>query len=184
SRSSNLSGKDYDLTAGCVAFLAAVSLGLSTRITANTLLHMNILRHKRLRRLIAALFLLTGLVSQTQTLFACDLMDGKTQTVCCCGDEHLDGCTMGGSCTTHNGSSSGGCCDVAFENMPNVAAASPVSLDSPFNLFKASQSTSVVLPDTIARIAAVAGRARFSAAASSFNFGGTQTYLLTSRLRL
>jgi hypothetical protein len=76
---------------------------------------MTSLRKPSLRRLIAGLFLISGLSVQVQTLFACNLMDDGPKTTCCCGEHMADGCAMGGGCGSAPGSMATGCCDVGVE---------------------------------------------------------------------
>jgi len=77
---------------------------------------MNMLRHPLLRRVFVTVFLLSSLLVQTQTLYACNLMDTAASPVCCCG-EHMDqGCHMGGGCDSEKMNT--GCCDISVEASP------------------------------------------------------------------
>jgi len=65
---------------------------------------MSYLRHTSLRRLVATVFLIAGLLVQVQTLYACSLMDEVQSTECCCGEQMEKGCEVGGSCLSTDAS--------------------------------------------------------------------------------
>jgi len=77
------------------------------------------IRNPSIRRIIVALFLLVGPLTQFQTLFACELMaHDQPRTVCCCdtpGDGGVLGCEFDGSCQDQAGVTNGGCCDRSYQ---------------------------------------------------------------------
>lgn len=142
---------------------------------------MNKLRNPMLRRFFTVIFLLSSLYTQTQTLFACDLMGGGPQITCCC-DEHMEkGCPMGGGCQTPPGEAPTGCCDVTVEvEMQDPAATSTV------DLLDAAQP-----PPAISTSAEIALALSEESDRTSFDFHpppswltGTHTYLTTQRFRI
>jgi len=78
-------------------------------------------RNPSIRRLIVALLLLMGPLTQFQTLYACELMDhehGSPGMVCCCdepGDMGMMGCEMDGTCQDQAVMAGAGCCDITYE---------------------------------------------------------------------
>ena len=74
----------------------------------------------RQRLVLATLFM--GLFSQFQMVFACELMDGKTQYVCCCDEagNMSKGCAMGGGCQHQmpDSAMASGCCEVSYQQAP------------------------------------------------------------------
>ncbi|MGR9106053.1 MAG: hypothetical protein ACU843_03885 [Gammaproteobacteria bacterium] len=89
---------------------------------------MNVRRLSARHRIIALLLLFTGLSSQIQVVFACDLMDGLRSSVCCCADDMADGCAMGGGCGMETDLLKiSGCCDVSVEPLSDVASIGPSS---------------------------------------------------------
>jgi len=74
---------------------------------------LNYFRHHSLRNSLWLIILLGSLITQTQSLFACDLMDNGAQTSCCCDDDMSNGCPMGGGCETSDNGVLSGCCDTS-----------------------------------------------------------------------
>ena len=108
------------------------------------------IRNLTFRRLVIALLLLLGPLTQFQTLYACELMgDGKPKMVCCCdepGEMGAMGCKMDGACQDQpmNGGMMGdamigdGCCDISYQpsqiaeaSHPGFHAQQVVMLDAP-----------------------------------------------------
>ena len=147
---------------------------------------MDTFRKPILRRLFALVFLLSGLSVQTQTLYACNLMDGDPQTTCCC-DEHLgDGCPMGGGCHTQHGGMSTGCCDITVEvDMQDAALASTTEaqLVTQLNAPQPPPALLTTTEITLALSGASAGTG-IEYHPPPFWSVGTRTYLATQRLRI
>ncbi len=75
----------------------------------------NHFRHHPLRKGLWLIVLLGSLLTQTQSLFACDLMDSSPNTTCCCDENMNDGCPMGGGCDLSDSDILSGCCDVSTQ---------------------------------------------------------------------
>lgn len=146
---------------------------------------MTALRNTSLRRIVALLFLISGLSVQVQTLFACQLMDDGPKTTCCC-DEHKDGgCAMGGGCDSTPGSMATDCCDVTVDvDMQDMTVAATTAaklithLDAPQPPPAAPVSTELKL--TLPNHPVHPHPHDYSLSGSP----GTQTYLVTNRFRL
>jgi len=55
-------------------------------------------------------------------VFSCELMDGKSSPVCCCGDDMSNGCEMGGGCPLGDGiQADTGCCEVSVDTLSDVS---------------------------------------------------------------
>lgn len=148
------------------------------------MINMSWMRRPIFRRLVAATFLLTGLLTQMQAVYACDLMNSRPSTACCCSTEMADGCALGGGCAQSPAPASPGCCDITLEAPPSLNAA-PVA-----------PSHAVALPD--AHQPAPALPSYYSHELTSLQkphtavhcdgpptwLAGTDTYLITLRLRI
>lgn len=146
---------------------------------------MSPFRSTLIRRVVAVLFLLTGLVSQMQMVFACELMDGPPRTVCCCGDPITDGCEMGGGCKIHDGvRTNADCCDVSIDRVSDVSAAGAVSPGSKISLLDAPQPPPFGLSSPVPETVPVANVATLAPTIPSWYSSGTHTYLVTNRLRI
>jgi hypothetical protein len=147
---------------------------------------MTFFRSAFIQRTFALLFLLIGLLSQVQLVFACDLMDGKSSTVCCCGNDMSGGCEMGGGCPMGESiQAERGCCDISVDTISNVmmgtsdsAAARVTLLDAPrpppLPVFGAAGS--ILTPRSIA-LPSSPFRARATC-------DSTGLYLVTNRIRI
>lgn len=135
---------------------------------------------------VVVLFLLTGLSSQFQVVFACDLMGGQPQPVCCCGEEMLDGCEMGGGCgMDENHHLYSDCCEVSVDDLSDVSLGGPTSTASQVVLQNAPQ------PPPLALFTAVSKpQLKFGGAFLPFHYptnrplAGTEIYLVTQRFRI
>jgi len=144
------------------------------------------LTHSALRQFVLALLLLFSALPSIQAVFACDLMGGKMQTVCCCkGDQGAAGCEKGGGCSIHKATPASGCCKVSYLYQPATNA----------NAVPAAQSFQPLLSNTLQHLPALllflpAQDVPVSLQSRSYpDFSppwrpGTQTYLLTHRLRI
>jgi hypothetical protein len=151
------------------------------------ILSMTFFRSAHLQRTVALLFVLTGLSSQIQVVFACDLMDGKSSTVCCCGDDMSGGCEMGGGCPMEEGIQSGaGCCEISVDTLSDVTMGASGSAAGQVTLLDAPRPP----PLPLFNVAAAATFAlRFSALPSSpfrapVTSNGAAVYLVTNRIRI
>lgn len=133
------------------------------------------------RRAVIALLILAGLFAPLRTVFACQLMEGRKQYVCCCHGQE-DKCRHGG-CPHDQSGEQAGCCDVSHEIAAD-ASASPEGCAVQVLLLEAPRPPpaasipSIVLPQTLLvhvslwRADPPAGRA------------GSRTYLVTRRFRI
>lgn len=67
-------------------------------------------------------FLFTGLFSQLQAVFACELMGGGERYVCCCDEQSDEGCAMGGGCQDQLATPDTNCCSVSYQPLPGSDA--------------------------------------------------------------
>lgn len=84
---------------------------------------MAIFRNLTFQRVLSLIFLCTALLSQTQILFACELMDGKPKLVCCCGESMPETCSMSEAFAIQENMDQGHCCDVSQDSLTDVATA-------------------------------------------------------------
>ncbi len=146
---------------------------------------MVIFRGQLLRRTIATVFLLTGFFAQVQTVFACEILDGTPRSVCCCGEQMADGCAMGGGCAMPTQSPSTDCCEVSVEKPASLSATGPVTQSHTVMLLDAPQPPLAVLPTPFTPIdPSLDIRSILYRNTSLVWLAGTQTYLVTSRLRI
>ena len=148
--------------------------------------YMNARQISYFKRAVVALFLLTGLSSQFQVVFACDLMDRQPQPVCCCGEEMSDGCEMGGGCgldEKHQLNSD--CCEVSVDDLSDISLGGPTSTASQVVLQNAPQPPPLAL-----RTAVSNPQFKFGGAFLPFysttnrHLAGTEIYLVTQRFRI
>lgn len=147
---------------------------------------MTFFRIALFQRTFALLFLLIGLLSQSQVIFACNLMDGKTSTVCCCGEDMSRGCEMGGGCPMDEvPRTDAGCCEISVATLldvtmgaPGSAAGQVILLDAPrpppFPVFGATASIRAPRPIALPSSPFRAPVAR----------NGAAVYLVTNRIRI
>lgn len=144
---------------------------------------MSWVRSTTVRRVFAVLFLLNGLLSPLQILFACELMVSQPRTVCCCADPGHDGCPMGGGCKVHDGvPSSEDCCQVLIDNLSDVAASGTVAPGAQAGMLDPLQLPTLPLPRAAAELRASI-TARQPIVAPSYR-KANNTYLITNRLRI
>jgi hypothetical protein len=139
------------------------------------------------RRVIIAMAMFLGLFSQFQVVFACELMDGKTRTVCCC-DERGDmsmGCAKGGGCQDQapGSATSMDCCEVSYRAAPNAKATPPGSAGLQVLLLDAPQPPPIPVSFTIQEFSPSSDVLRFTRSAPP-RVAGTDIYLLTNRFRI
>lgn len=86
---------------------------------------MALLRHRDLRRVLTALFILNALLVPLQTYFDCELLGAGLQRTCCCDSVQMaHGCEHGGGCNEEGGGSMAGCCSVTVERADTDGIAS------------------------------------------------------------
>ncbi|ADE14803.1 conserved hypothetical protein [Nitrosococcus halophilus Nc 4] len=145
---------------------------------------MSSFRSLLLRRLVAAIFLLMGLITQSQEIFACPFMDDKPRFVCCCGQPVADGCEMKGGCGASESHTGTDCCQVSVAQLAGLHAPSPASSQLLVMLLDGPQPPPGILPP--AAIVVALPRLLLTAPPIppfSSGFPGTRTYLFTRRLR-
>ena len=143
------------------------------------------LAHSAVRQFVLTLLLLFSALPSIQAVFACDLMGGKVQTVCCCrGHQGAAGCEKGGGCSVHHGNAPvSNCCAVSYLYQPGANAV-PISQTFQSLLSATPQPLPALLSSFLAHDVPVNLQS-----GSYFNLSpswrpGTQTYLLTHRLRI
>ncbi len=77
-------------------------------------------RNLNLQRTLSVFILFTALFSQIQTLYACDLMDGKPKHVCCCEENASASCPMADSCAMNENGMKNQCCEVSYETLTDA----------------------------------------------------------------
>ena len=143
------------------------------------------IRNPSIRRLIVALFLLVGSLTQFQTLYACELMgDGKPKLVCCCdtpGDRGVMGCEMDGTCQSPAGTAGDACCDVSYQPSPVAEASHPGSHAQQVVMLDASQPPPIAVSFNAPELVP----ARHAAGVvSRYPLPDEPVYLLTNRFRI
>ena len=162
------------------------------------------------QRILSLIFLCTALLSQTQILYACELMDGKPKLVCCCGESMSDACPMSKSCgmqdksagsgfahevpeggwagiAQHDNTDEGRCCDVSQDSLTDVASAqSSSTVDFLTLLLDGPQPPPVIDYQELLPITSQQANLRLVIPPHEplLLSSGKQTYLLTGRLRL
>ncbi|ABA58022.1 hypothetical protein Noc_1538 [Nitrosococcus oceani ATCC 19707] len=145
---------------------------------------MRLFRHLRLRQIMVGIFLLMGLGTQSQEIFACSLMDDKPRFVCCCGQPVTDSCEMEGGCGASESHTGTDCCQVSVVQLAGLHAPSPASSQLLAMLLDGPQPPPAILPP--ATFVVALPRPLLTAPPIppfSSGFPGTRTYLFTHRLR-
>ncbi|WP_152565061.1 hypothetical protein [Methylobacter sp. BBA5.1] len=148
---------------------------------------MAIFRNLTFQRVLSLIFLCTALLSQTQILYACELMDGKPKLVCCCGESMSDGCPMSESCAMHANTDEGHCCEVSQDSLTDdvVMTHSSSMVDFLTLLLDGPQPPPVI---DYQELLSASLQATLGLAIPPYEplllGSGKQTYLLTRRLRL
>lgn len=135
-----------------------------------------------LGRLLVFIFLLIGLNFQGRLVFACELMDGAPQSVCCCGDRMMDGCALGGGCDIHSATRPVACCEISLEE-PAAYSAAPAAQNHAVALLEAPQPPPLLPPLFIYGDPGEGSLSSSIPLAMPFWLAGADTYLLTLRLR-
>lgn len=145
------------------------------------------IRNLFIRRVIVALFLLVGSLTQFQTLYACELMgDGKPKMVCCCdepGDMGVMGCEMDGACQDLAGLIDDSCCNVSYEPSQVAQAPGTSTQSQQVLLLDAPQPPPILASFDFSDIVPLSHAVRF-VPRSSPPLPDKPVYLLTSRFRI
>jgi hypothetical protein len=171
---------------------------------------MALFRNLTFQRILSLIFLCTALLSHTQILYACELMDGKPKLVCCCEEPMSDGCPMSESCAMqdksagsgfareapeggwagiaqHDNADKGRCCDVSQDSLTDdvVMMQSSSTVDFLTLLLDGPQPPPVI---DFQELLSTSQQANLRLAIPPHEplllSSGKQTYLLTRRLRL
>ena len=147
---------------------------------------MEKIRNLTLQRMLILVFLCSSLLSQTQILFACEMMDGAPRLVCCCGEHHSDACPMADACGLFENADAQRCCEVSHDALADEAVIHGASTtDWLTQLLDGPQPPPIIefrplVPDALAK----ASRPVSWSDESSPAHTGQYTYLHTLRLRL
>lgn len=144
------------------------------------------LAHSALRQFVMALLLLSSALPSIQSAFACRLMDGKLQIVCCCkGKDAMKGCKMGGGGCDANEVMPKGCCDITYVYQPLIdAVALPGSHAFQFLILDAPQSPPALLSSLLSPEPGISLQTGLYHDPAPPRGHGTKTYLITQRLRI
>ena len=143
-------------------------------------------RNLTLQRTLILVFLCTSLLSQTQILFACEMMDDKPRLVCCCGEHLSDVCPMADACGLFENADVKHCCEVSHDALTDEAVMHGTSTaDLLTQLLDGPQPPPVIqfrplVPDSLA----LTSRPVLLPDEPSVARMGKHTYLHTLRLRL
>ena len=153
---------------------------------------LNYFRQHPLRKSLWLIVLLGSLLTQTQTLFACELMGGGPATTCCCDEDMSNGCPMSkngaGGCEMPDNGIPTGCCDVSTDisvGLPDVAVADShhfkqvLALDAP-----QPPPALIFATDLSVQVSVHSVKITVNDFSSSVSSPGTHTYLVTNRFRI
>jgi len=139
------------------------------------------------RRFMITLVIFMGLFSQFQTVFACQLMDGKAKPVCCCDKpgDMSKGCHMGGGCQDQAiGSATGAdCCVVSYQEVPSATATPPGATSHQVLLLDAPQPPPIPASFHVPEFHPVDHTPHHTRFIPP-RVAGIDTYLLTNRFRI
>lgn len=147
------------------------------------------IRNPSIRRLIVALLLLMGLLTQFQTLYACELMEHdheRPSMICCCdepGDMGMMGCEMDGACQDQAGMMDDGCCDVSYEPSQVTQASGASAQSQQVLLLDAAQPPPLLVSFDFPEIVPV-NHVIYFVPDSSAPLPDKPVYLLTRRFRI
>ena len=148
---------------------------------------MAIFRNLTFQRVLSLIFLCTALLSQTQLLFACELMGGKPKLVCCCGESMPDACPMSDACAMQENTDQGHCCDVSQDSLTDVVMThSPSTVDFLTLLLDGPQPPPLIDYQALFTTSQPADHRHAIPPHEPLllSSGGKHTYLFTGRLRL
>ncbi|WP_152485932.1 hypothetical protein [Methylohalobius crimeensis] len=140
------------------------------------------LDHSSFRRIVIVLLVLAGLGAPLRTVFACQLMDGRKQYVCCCHEEGH--CKHGGGCPHRKPEGPTGCCDVAHEIADDGLASAPADHVFQVLLLEAPRPPPAAPTPSIALLQPPPlPNPRWRADPPAW-CAGSRTYLVTQRFRI
>ena len=147
---------------------------------------MDSFRNLILQRTLSLIILLTALLSQTQMLYACELMEGEPKRVCCCGEHAPAACPMEDACTMQEKADQNRCCEVSYEPLADeVMMNSPSTVDCLTLLLDGPQPPpDIEFQQLLAPSLQMISRLTLSSDEPLILSSGKQKYLLTRRLRL
>jgi len=145
------------------------------------------IRNPSIRRLVVALFILVGPLTQFQVLYACELMEHDNPSMVCCCDEPGKtgkmGCEMDGTCQDQAGVVGDGCCDVSYEPSQVIQASGASTQSQQVLLLDAAQPPPILVSFDFSEIVPVKHTVHFVPHSSS-PLPDKQLYLLTNRFRI
>ncbi len=145
------------------------------------------IRSPSIRRLIIALLLLAGPLTQFRMLYACELMEhDKPSMVCCCdelGQMGMMGDEMHGTCQDQAGTAGDTCCDISYEPSQVTQASGASAQSQQALLLDAAQPPPIPVLFDLPEIVVVNHAVHF-APHSSYPLPDTPVYLLTRRFRI
>lgn len=146
------------------------------------------IRYPLSHRLVLAWIVLATLIVQTHTVFACTVMAGVTQKLCCCDDEGKGFCSAGSVCIDHRASDAADCCATFTQTVPVLESDAPLAMQIDLLLIRAAQAPPPypILP--IAHSTFISNTHPNRIFSTSFLLvprpAGTRTFLQTLRLRI
>ncbi len=141
------------------------------------------IRNPSFRRIVIAISLFMGLFSQFQTVFACELMSGVAQYICCCDEPGAMGCEKGGACHDQSGAGGEDCCTVSYQQVLGSIAIAPASHAQQVLLLNAPQPPPIPVSFDFQNVPP-ANHATRIANSLPPPVAGIDTYLLTNRFRI
>lgn len=149
---------------------------------------MTTIRYPLFRRLFLAWIVLATLVVQSHTVFACTIMAGVTQNLCCCDDEGSGPCGAGGTCIDHREFNAADCCATFSQIIPILESDVPVAAQIDLLLINAPQAPPPFPTLPIAHSTFISHAVSNHVLSTTFLFAprpaGTRTFLQTLRLRI
>lgn len=144
-------------------------------------------RNSSFRRFVVATLVFLGLFSQFQTVFACELMDGKAKPVCCCDEPGgmAGGCGMDSGCQDQapDSATAMDCCAVSYQQAPSAKATPSGSIGLQVLLLDAPQPPPIPVSFHVPEFPSLNYAPRYTRVLPP-RVAGTYTYLLTNRFRI
>ena len=147
---------------------------------ADIIAGMTYFRIALVQRTMVVLFLLISLLMQTQVVFACEMMEGQSSTVCCCDDAMSAGCPMDESLQKTDE----GCCEITVEVLSDAAMEAPGSAAVQVTLLDGPQPPPLLADGAIAIITARPSPVFSLRFRTLPVFDGVVLYRLTRRIRI
>jgi hypothetical protein len=134
---------------------------------------------KRKAYIIGLLLFFGALLVAPKLLFACNLMDNKVQTSCCCKVQKK-GCEHGGGCTELHTTANTDCCDSALVTPGSFNKSSDAQ---PLTVIETRYSDLPTLPPTTSVLLIASNRVHQKPLFNDYRSSGQQLYLTTARFR-